>query len=65
MIRLRIDELLEEKGKTKYWLAKKTDIDYHALSKLASGKTVSIRFDTIEKLSEALNVEISELFKIE
>ena len=63
MIQLRVTEILAEQNRTKYWLAKQTEMDYHALNNLVSGKTTSIRFDTLEKLSLALNVKVGELFK--
>ena len=37
-------------------------MDYHALNKLVSNETTSIRFDTIEKLCKALNVSVGDLF---
>ena len=33
MIRLRIEELLKEKGHTKYWLYKQMNLSYQNLSK--------------------------------
>ncbi len=62
MIKLRVTEILSEQNKTKYWLAKQTEMDYHALNKLVSNETTSIRFDTLEKLCKVLNVSVGDLF---
>jgi len=64
MIQLRIEEILQEQGKTKYWLNKKLDnMCYRNFNNLVSNKTISIRFDTLEKLSNALEVPVGDLFQ--
>ncbi len=64
MLQLRIDEILEEQGKTKYWLNKKMDnMCYRNFNNLISNNTVSIRFDTLDRLSKALGVSVGELFR--
>lgn len=64
MVHVRIKELLEERGRTKYWLNKVTDIDYKNLSKLMEDSTSSIHFETMEKLCVALECTPNELFEI-
>ena len=61
---VRIKELLEERGRTKYWLNKRTDIDYKALSRLMNDETASIHFETIERLCSVLECTPNELFDI-
>lgn len=64
MIRLRIKELLQEQGHTKYWLRKQFgSISYQNLSNIINNKTSQIRFDTLERLSEVLDVPIGDLFE--
>ena len=36
---------------------------YRNFDNLISNKTISIRFDTLDKLSKALNVPVGELFR--
>ena len=62
MLRLRIHEILEEQGKTQYWLSKQTGISPNNIAKICNGETSSLRFDTIEKLCLVLNCKISDLF---
>lgn len=64
MIHLRIKELLEEKGRTKYWLHNQMNIDYHNLSRMMKDETSSIRFENIEKLCAILECTPNDLFKL-
>ena len=64
MIHLRIKELLEEKGRTKYWLHNQMNIDYHNLSRMMKDETSSIRFGNIEKLCAILECTPNDLFEI-
>jgi len=64
VVHVRIKELLEERGCTKYWLNKVTDIDYKNLSRLMEDTTSSIHFETMEKLCTALECTPDELFEI-
>ena len=64
MIQLRIEEILEEQGKSKYWLNKQLgNMCYRNFNNLITNNTISIRFDTLDKLSKALDVPVGELFQ--
>ena len=64
MIQLRIKEILSEQGHTKYWLQKHMDgIGYANLTKLMESKVRSIRLDTIDRLTSALECSPGDLFK--
>ena len=65
MIRITLDEILAIKGKTKYWLAKETDINYQTLLLLQQNKTTSIRFETLEKICIALDCTPNGIIKID
>ena len=65
MIRITLDEILAIKGKTKYWLAKETDINYQTLLLLQQNKTTSIRFETLEKICIALECTPNDIIKID
>lgn len=62
MIYLRVKEILEEQGKTKYWLVKNMERNYKVVSDMVEGETISIRFDTIDKLCKILNCNPGDLF---
>ena len=63
MVRLRILEILEEQGKTRYWLNKRMEMHYVSFKKMIENQTDSIRFETLDKLSTLLNVHIGDLFE--
>lgn len=56
----KIQEKLDEKGKTAYWLAKKAGIGFGALYPLLSGKRTEPTFSTMEKIADALDVSLDE-----
>ena len=62
MIKLRVNEILEEQGKTPYWLGKQTGISPNNIGKICNGETATIRFDTLEKICKALNCSINDIF---
>ena len=63
MIRLRVIDLLEQQGKTKYWLYKQLGMSYQNFSKMIHNETKSIRYENIEALCQILNCTPNELFE--
>lgn len=63
MVRLRVLEILEEQGHTKYWLWKQMEMSYQNFNKLVTNTTTAIKFENLDKLSKLLNVPVGELFK--
>ena len=64
MVKTNIDKVLEEMGKTKYWLIKETELNFHTVS-LVKNKTTGIRFDTLEKICKTLECTPNDIFDIE
>lgn len=64
MIRLRAQELLEKKGKTKYWLYKQLGISYQNFSRMINNQTKSIRYENIQTLCLLLECTPNELFEM-
>ena len=62
MIRLRVKELLERQGRTKYWLYKQLGMSYQNFNRLFNHETKSIRYDNIEALCVIFSVTPGELF---
>lgn len=62
MVQLRIIEILEQKGHSKYWLCKQLGMHYVSFKKMIENNTDSIRFDTLDRLATILEVPVSELF---
>ena len=66
MVKLDILNLLEQKGKTKYWLYKQMGgMSYQNFNKMANGKTKGIRFETLEILCQVLECTPNDLFVID
>ena len=63
IIRLRIKAILEEKGKTDYWLSQQLGMCYRNYHNIVTNKTSAVRFETLERLCEILKVPVSELFE--
>ena len=60
-VRLRIDELLEERGRTLYWLAKESGVDYQGLYRFKTNKAHGIRFHALEGICKALECSPGDL----
>lgn len=64
-VNIKINEVLKEKNKTKYWLCNNTGITYANISRMCSGKTTSISFNSLNKICDALNCEPGDIIKKE
>jgi len=64
VIEIRIDGLLEERGRTFYWLSKETGISHTTLWRLKKGKALGINFITLEKICGALNCQPGDVFQL-
>ena len=64
MIKLDVSRLLEEQGKTKYWLYKQLGMSYQNFSKMVNNQTKSIRYENIETICLLLNCTPNDLFVI-
>ena len=65
MVKIKIDKLLEEKGRTKYWLIKETELNFHTVTNLFKNKTSGIQFETLEKICKVLDCTPNDILEIE
>lgn len=63
MIQLDVLRLLEEQGKSKYWLYKQLGMSYQNFSKMVNNETKSIRYENIEAMCQLLNCTPNDLFR--
>ncbi len=63
MIEIRVDELLAERGRTFYWLAKETGISHTTLWRLKKGKALGINFVTLESICLALGCQPGDVLR--
>jgi putative transcriptional regulator len=61
MIEIRVDHLLESRGRSFYWLAKQTGISHTTLWRLKKHKALGINFETLEKMCQTLECQPGEL----
>jgi putative transcriptional regulator len=64
MIETRIDELLGERGRTFYWLAKEAGISHTTLWRLKKGKALGISFGTLESICRALGCQPGDVLRL-
>lgn len=65
MVKLNILELLQKKGKTKYWLYKQLGMSYQNFNRMVNNQTKSIKMDRIETLCMLLDCTPNDLFVID
>ncbi|MCR3761905.1 helix-turn-helix transcriptional regulator [Clostridium felsineum] len=63
MIKVLLNELLEKKGVTKYYLSKKTGISANALSKFSNNKTTQVSFTMLNNICNILDCNIEDILK--
>lgn len=61
MIYVRVNEILKEQKKTKYWFIKHMEGGYQALSHLMDNTTTGIKFETLEKMCIILGCEPGDI----
>ena len=64
MIQIRVDELLDERGRTFYWLAKETGISHTTLWRLKKGRSVGINFATLERICRRLSCQPGDVLRL-
>ena len=62
MVTLNVLALLEQRGKTKYWLYKQMGMSYQNFNRMVKNETKSIRYETIETLCLLLECTPNQLF---
>jgi putative transcriptional regulator len=63
MIRLRIKEVLEEKGMSQARLSRLSDVSINTIQDLLHDPTRDVKLSTLEKIADALNVSIEDLYE--
>ncbi|EGO88322.1 helix-turn-helix transcriptional regulator [Clostridium botulinum C] len=64
MVKFILKETLEKKDITRYKLSKLTGIDYNTLSKMFNNQATQIKLDTLNKLCNALDCEITDILEL-
>lgn len=64
MIKLNAAQLLDKKGKTKYWLYKQLGMSYQNFNRMINNETQSIRYENIEAMCLLLDCTPNDLLII-
>lgn len=64
MVRLRVLELLEREGKTRYWLYIQLGMSYKNFKKMVENETKSIRYERIDTLCHIFNCTPNDLLEL-
>ena len=64
VIKFSVDEILEERGRTFYWLAKETGISHTTLWRLKKDKAQGINFATLLKICGTLDCQPGDVLKL-
>ncbi len=62
-MKIRIDEILKEKGKTRYWLFIQLGISYQNLCRICNNQTSGIKFENLQALCDILECTPNDLFE--
>ena len=61
-LHFRIDEILKEKGKSRYWLYMQLGLSYQNFKKLVESETSAIKFENLKALCDILECTPNDLF---
>lgn len=62
-MKLKVLDILETKGKTKYWLYKQMGMSYQNFSRMVNNETKSIKFGNLEALCQILECTPNDIFE--
>ena len=62
-MKLRVLEILKEKGKSKYWLYIQLGLSYQNFKRLVESQTSSIKFENLKALCDILECTPNDLFE--
>lgn len=63
LMKLRILEILQEKGKTKYWLYIQLGLSYQNFNKIVNNQTNGIKFENLKAICDILECTPNDLFE--
>lgn len=63
MIKVLINEQLQKKGRTLYWLAKQAGVRYATIWNLSRGDVGRLSIDVLDRMCEVLDCQPGDLLK--
>lgn len=65
MINMNVQQLLDDKNRTRYWLVKQMQTTYKTVNKICDNTLTGLQLETIEKLCQIFECTPNDLFTIE
>jgi len=65
LIKTNVQELLDKKKKTRYWLVKEMQTTYKTVNKICDNTLTGLQLDTVEKLCNILECTPNDIFIFE
>ncbi len=62
-MKLTVLQMLEKRGKTKYWLYKQMDMSYQNFSRMVNNQTKSIHFEYLEAMCQILECMPNDILR--
>lgn len=63
MVVIKLQQELDKQSKSKYWISKKTGIAENNIYKICKGESKQIKLDTLNKLIEALDCDLTDIIE--
>ncbi len=64
MIRLRLKEVLQEKGITQAKLSRLTDVSMNTIQTIVHNPYHDVALSTLERIAKGLNVSVGDLYEV-
>ena len=61
MIKVRLGEMLDERGRTVYWLWKQTGVRYATVWQMSRGEIARLNLESLDRICEALECQPGDL----
>ncbi len=63
LIRIKLDKYLKQVGKTRYWVAKNTGMDFQTIDKYYKNKVVRYDSYILARICDCLECDISDIIE--
>lgn len=61
MIKIKLNEMLEDRGHTMYWLWKRSGVRYATILNLCRGEAGKLNIESLDRICEALDCQPGDL----
>ncbi|MGH9759904.1 MAG: helix-turn-helix domain-containing protein [Blastocatellia bacterium] len=64
-MRIKLDEVLKERGRTAYWLANEIGMTHGGFYKIIHGKVKALNLEVLAKICDALECKPGDILELE